>query len=453
MAPRAAPPASPVTVTAPVPPVAPSSLPAPQQSASGSFMCGIGGCMRSFRSEPGLNQHRRDSHGVGGQGLDLHGRDSWMLSQQAREKLRNAGVLRLSGPTTSQARRPPANRGNGGPPAAVHVRRHPPRVAPAVQQGRLPPMPMSIPPANTTTNVLSNGGLAEVEQANSLLSQIMRLLIPADIAISHDGSIIYDGIAWKRIGVATQPEVASMFEKLIHLPKMLQSEEYVPPPKTFSDEYIADYSVSDFETLPEPRDGKPGLRVVVLSCSKIVLGNGCEEAVKIAALDVLTGRPLLNHLSCTDAMAAVQNWRTSVTGFSGFHEFEAARQDRFKILKGWKAARIALGKFVDKNTIIVGYNLRSDLDALRIIHGRSIDLVKCVEKAARGPLSKQQLRLDNLARDLPRVQLKPHPTFGRDCLQDAYAIREVVLWSLKQNEKFVQYAKQKSLDYQRVLGV
>jgi hypothetical protein len=43
------------------------------------------------------------------------------------------------------------------------------------------------------------------------------------------------------------------------------------------------------------------------------------------------------------------------------------------------------GSSFHKDTIIVGHTLRSDLEALRMIHGRAVDMAKIVQKAANGP--------------------------------------------------------------------
>lgn len=120
---------------------------------------------------------------------------------------------------------------------------------------------------------------------------------------------------------------------------------------------------------------------------------------------------------------------------------EAARRDGFKVFKGWEAAKAALYKFIDTQTIIVGHNLRGDLDALRMVHGRSVDIAKTVEKAAGAPLSKRQLSLETLCRDLPAAHLTIHPKFGCDALQNAFAIREVATWVLKNENKLSKWAK------------
>ncbi|KAF1977704.1 hypothetical protein BU23DRAFT_657040 [Bimuria novae-zelandiae CBS 107.79] len=428
-----------------------TASPSSQTASLGSFSCDVRGCGMTFRSEAGLNVHKADSHSVGGQGLDLRGRDSWMLPQNVRNQLREAGVRRPPGPPPQQSRRAPMDNGRRAPAPAASVPRHPPAFIGTAHRPPQNQAHTSLPPANASSSALSIGGPAEIEQANQLHGSIMRLLINADFDIRHDGCIVYDGMSWIRICVVKQNEVVGMFDQLVHLRQQLQAKYHLSHPKTFAKDYENTvYPASEPEYLPEARAGMPGLGVVALCCSKIELHDGREEVVKIATIDVLTGRTLMHYVVCTDPTVIVKDWRSSTTGLTAFQDIELYRTQRFKVLKGWQAARAALCKFVDKNTILLGCNLRSDLDALRIIHGRSVDLLKLVEKAAGGPLSRQQLRLDPLMRDLPQVNLRSNTGPGRDCLQDAYAVRELALWSIKNHDQFVKYAKQKSLDYQRV---
>jgi hypothetical protein len=291
------------------------------------------------------------------------------------------------------------------------------------------------------------GGAAEMDQAKYIQGKILRLLIQSDIFIHHDGKVTVCGIDWTRIGVAKQHEVVGMFDKMCHLPKMLQGE-YLPPPKAFKDEYSAQYLSTDFESSPTRDLAKPGLGVIALSCNKVTLVDGRQEVVKIAAVDLVTCRILMNHLVCTDPHTEVKDWRSQITGLFSWRDMDGARLAGYKVFKGWAAARSTLWKFVDKETIIVGHNLRSDLDALRMIHGRAVDIAKVVEKAAKGPLSKAALGLDSLCRKYPEVRLTSDPEYGRDCLMNAFAARQFGLWVIKNQEKLDKAARQESIALQ-----
>jgi hypothetical protein len=446
-------------------------------ASTSNFVCNIGGCERTYMSEKGLQQHQTDIHGSGGQALDLFGKDAWMMNQQERERLKQQGLLRES-PVAARGAARGGYRGNRGgrggrggrgnrgggaspvqnrapfPPGPPQRPQPPPYPSyPPMAQRNYQPTPNAVAPNGpqplpTSQNM---GGQLEMEQAKLICGKMMRLLLQTDVFIHHDGKISVGGILWTRIGVERQRDAVGMFDGMCHLPRVLQSE-YLPASKTFSSEYTVQYPVSEFESAPARTPAKLRFDIISLACSKIILEDGRHEVIKMAVVDVLTGRVLMSYLVCTNPHAKVSNWHSSVTGFASFRDIEDARQAGYKVLKGWAAARAALFSFIDKDTIIVGHNLRAELDALRIIHGRAVDMVKVVEKAAGGPLSKAQVSLDSWCRDIADVaSLATDPVFGRDCLMNAFAARELGLWVLKNREEFEKKAKQKTRDYQMMM--
>ncbi|KAF2636404.1 hypothetical protein P280DRAFT_510380 [Massarina eburnea CBS 473.64] len=444
-----------------------SSLAVPTQSTpsnapgTGTFICNVGGCGKSCRSEAGLKVHKQDAHNIGGRGLDLIGKDSWMLNPRERERLKSDGLLHAPGPSSSGRRGPPAPMSRPPPTGPAAMNRAPPRPAPVVRAPiSIPPftdMSRFAPPSDPAASMPapagpSVSGPAELEQAQRIYDQIMRLLIAADIVIQNDGKIVCDGNAWTRIGVARQPDVVGMLDKFVHLKvnTKLQGIMFLPSPKAFKIENELNYATKDFEQSPDRLHGQHAFGAVAIATSKIILADGCQDIVKIAAIDILSCRVVMDYLVCTDPTASVKDWRTKMTGLTSFRDMEAARQDGYRVLKGWKAARAALWKFIDRETIIVGHNLRNDMDALRMIHGRAIDVTKSIEKAADGPLSKAQLSLESISRDFPAVRIAPHPNYGQDVLQSAFAVREIALWMLKNETGLVKKAKAMSLDYQRL---
>ncbi|KAF1963022.1 hypothetical protein CC80DRAFT_399135 [Byssothecium circinans] len=439
-------PSNPYASAAPTPTAAPLKPTSTPSESSSVFMCGVGGCQKSCKSEAGLKVHKQDAHNIGGQALDFSGKDSWMLSQRERVRLKEEALLRGPG-SSSFGRRgpPPMGRPLSSGPAARTLQPH---IA-AMINASLRPAPAPVAPTQIPVGQLVSGP-AEMEQANRIYDQILRLLISTDIIIQHDGKIVCSGIAWTRIGVERQPAVVGMLEKFIHLPAKMQYTEYVLSPKAFKEDNAIYYPPTDFERSPVRVSGQPALGTVALSCSKVVLVDGRQDVVKISAIDVLSCRVLLDHLVCTDPTETVKDWRTKTTGMTSWKDMEAARQEGYKVLKGWKAARAALWKFIDNETIVVGLNLRNDMDALRMIHGRAVDIAKSVEKAADGALSKQQLSLESICRDFPAVHLVSHPRYGQDVLQSAFGVRETILWMLKHEPALTQKAKAKSQDYQRL---
>lgn len=278
---------------------------------------------------------------------------------------------------------------------------------------------------------------------------MLRLLIQSDVFIRHNGSIAACGIDWTRIDITSQQNIVSKFESMVHLPANFQRDYDVPFAKAFSEDCKYAYPSEDVEKSPARDRRKVGLEIVAIACSKVVLEDGAQEVVKVAAVDLITGRILMNHLVCTSIRLPVADWRSASTGLFGWSDMEAAHSLGYKVFKGWVAVRAALHKFIDRDTIIVGHNLRPDLDALRMSHGRAIDVAVLFERAANGPLTRSQLALDSLSKDLLKKQLKSDPHYGRDALMNAFAVRQFVLWACKNGDAMRKAAMQKSVDLQR----
>jgi hypothetical protein len=463
------------------PPTAPTPQTAPPVTVSAPlpFPCNMNGCTKSYRSEAGLKVHKADIHGVGGYMVDSFNKDSRVFGLRTRDLFHAVGLLTrtpsgsprslpqgsrfqvvrplpLASRSSVLPSRPPA------PPMSRAPQRFVPAPVPAFGTALQAPLPvhharqqLSVrnSPAQAPTPVpdgLKDGGAYEMDQAKFIQGKILRLLIQSDIFINHGGDITVCGIEWTRISMNKQRDVSGIFDGMCHLPKMLQGE-YLPPPKAMLSEYKLQYPSSDFQSSPPPDDEKPGLSVIALACSKVVLADGLQDVVKIAAVDLVTCQILMNHLVCTDPTAEVQDWRSNETGLSSWGDMEHARKLGYKVFKGWSCVRSALYKYIDKKTIIVGHNLRADLDTLRMVHGRAVDIAKVAEKAAKGPLSKVQLSLDSLCREFPGKTLRSDTQYGRDMLMNAFAAREVGLWVIKNKEDFEKKMRQKSLEYQALM--
>lgn len=439
------------------PPARPSPTPSATTSGTGEFPCSVKACGKVSRSEAGLKVHLQDVHGIGGKAKDFDGKDAWMLSQSTRNERRQNGLLQPppSGPSRGRGSGGRVPSGPNRPPPSSSVIRPPvaPQSIPAFRPlpqalARPPPAHAPHPPPMPTSSNM--GGPYEMEQAQQIQGKMLRLLIQTDIFIRHDGKMNVCAIDWTRIGVEKQPDVSSMFQAMVHLPPALYND-YLPSPTAFADEYTAQYASAEFTNSPDRDRSKPGLEVVAIACSKVLLPNGCQEVIKIAAIDVVTCRILMDHLVCTDGNAPVANWRSDETGLFSWYDIEQARKHGYKVFKGWSAVRAALYKFIDKDTIVVGHNLRSDLDSLRMIHGRAVDIARVSEKRANGPLSKAQLSLDSLCRVFPTLTLKSDPEYGRDVLMNAFAIREMGLWVIKNKDEFEKKVKQLSRDWALIM--
>lgn len=454
------------------------------QTPTSSFDCKSEGCGKSFTSEAAFKIHQADIHGVGGKALDLHGNDQYMLSPHMRQQLKNAGVLHASKKSPlAQGKGRGKDRGSGlassfdlhGPSTTLHSGRvtatgpmaspsynaaHDASSTPRKQTAKFStsakqPLPVStlaeyaaIPVIQTAP--MPTPGAAEIEQAKEIQAQALSLRIQSSIVIYPDGKISAAGKGWSRIELSKQQAVIAEFDQMCHLQQDMQGE-HIPVPNAFKDTYTAQYPSSDFKGSPKRDPAKPGVPVVALWCSKVVLANGHEDLVKVSAVDLAKGRILINHFVCADPTANVNNWCSKITRLANWSDMERARLHEFKVFGGWAAVRSALWEFVDEDSIIVGHNLRSDFNALRMIHGRAVDIVLIAEQAAEGPLSKAQLSLGRMCRTYCNVNLDDDIKLGQDCLTNALAIREMALFVVKNRKEFDEGVRQRSRDYQKVM--
>ncbi|OAL49812.1 hypothetical protein IQ07DRAFT_38303 [Pyrenochaeta sp. DS3sAY3a] len=453
------------------------------QTPNSSFVCKSEGCGKSFTSEAAFKNHQADIHGVGGKALDLHGKDQYILSPHMRQQLKNAGVLQAS--TNSPLARGEGRgtgRGSGlassfdlhGPSTTLHpgrVTATGPMPSPfhnAAQDASSTPGKQT---AKTSTSarqplpVVSTfaefaaipvkqptPGTPEIEEAKDIQVKTLPLRMQSNIFIYHDGKIFVDGKNWSRIEISKQQEVITRLNEMCGLQRYMRGED-TPVPNAFKDLYTAEYPSSDFEESPKRDPAKPGVPVVALWCSKVVLATGHEDLVKISAVDLAKGRVLINHFVCTDPTANVNDWCSKTTRLANWSDMERARQHDFKIFSGWAAARTALWQFVDKDTLIVGHNLRSDFDALRMTHGRALDIVLIAEQVAEGPLSKAQLTLHRMVRTFCNVDIDYYRKIGQqDCPTNAFAVRELALFVVKNRRLFDENFRLRSRDYQKILS-
>lgn len=112
-------------------------------------------------------------------------------------------------------------------------------------------------------------------------------------------------------------------------------------------------------------------RAVALSTVKIDLAYGKEAIVNITVVDFLTGDILLEAIVSPAEDGEVVDWKTDISMIDP-EMIEEMRKDGW-ILEGVKEAREAFLKIVGSETILVGFNLRGDLEALRVAHENVAD--------------------------------------------------------------------------------
>lgn len=117
----------------------------------------------------------------------------------------------------------------------------------------------------------------------------------------------------------------------------------------------------------------------------------------------------------------------------------AVAEARKETLSGWRGARAEVWRHIDADTILVGHSLQNDLDALRMIHTRVADSAILAGNAV-GPGSTRRWGLKGLCHEFLGILVQTGKA-GHDCLEDALAAREVVLWCAQNTVKLADWGR------------
>lgn len=180
---------------------------------------------------------------------------------------------------------------------------------------------------------------------------------------------------------------------------------------------------------------------MVLSTIKVDAAYGKETVVKISVVDFLTGEILVDSLVYPDfrEVLAVVDWKFK-TSMIDAGIMAKARQDG-KTLKGVEEARKKVFEVVGKDTIIVGFDLRGDFEALGLAHGNVADYKTLYSIHCSNTPDGFPLPLHDVFRTLMSYSrfkaIRTHgPTkTGCDSLEDAMATREIILLWVVQKGK------------------
>ncbi|GAA5915383.1 uncharacterized protein JCM6883_006819 [Sporobolomyces salmoneus] len=113
------------------------------------------------------------------------------------------------------------------------------------------------------------------------------------------------------------------------------------------------------------------------------------------------------------------------TRYSGIRE-----EDLEKAEKGIEEVRRELGRWVGKETVVVGHGVENDLNALRVVHKRVIDTAILFPHPNRGTW---RYALRNLTKEyLKKFIQDSDPTIGHSAKDDALAALELVRWKVLQ---------------------
>ncbi|KAK4132129.1 ribonuclease H-like protein, partial [Trichocladium antarcticum] len=177
---------------------------------------------------------------------------------------------------------------------------------------------------------------------------------------------------------------------------------------------------------------------VALDCEMVGVAGGRSELARLGVVDALTGTTLLDVY--VRPREAVWDWRTATSGISAAVLRQAQRRGRL-LGGGWRAARAALFRLVDADTIVVGHDVRHDLRVLRISPRRIVDTsvltqLACVYAGGR----RRQWGLRTLAREFLGVQIQAGPA-GHCCVEDALAARDVARYCVQDMARLDDWAQ------------
>jgi DNA polymerase III epsilon subunit-like protein len=168
--------------------------------------------------------------------------------------------------------------------------------------------------------------------------------------------------------------------------------------------------------------------------------GGQDELIRLCMADYFTGESIINTL--VTPTRKVIDWRTRVSGVTlRMMKIAKARQ---QTLKGWRHARREIWKHIDENTILIGQSLQHDLAVLKMIHTRVVDS-GILAKQAVGEGVVREWGLKNLCHELLGITIQTGKR-GHDCMEDALAAREVVLWCSHNPQVLAEWGRVKNIE-------
>lgn len=211
---------------------------------------------------------------------------------------------------------------------------------------------------------------------------------------------------------------------------------------TTHDFALADPKLAHMQISPSPspksKSNRNARKAVVLDCEMVgVLGpnNGqVSEAIRVSAVDFLSGEILID--TYVEPAERIIAWRSQYSGVTPALFKDMKRRGR--TVRGWRAARELVWKYVDQDTVLMGHALHNDLAVLGIVHGNIVDSAILTRDAVGGECRRswalRTLTLEFLDREIQTG------SSGHDCLEDTFATREVILWCLRNEDGLEEWA-------------
>lgn len=182
-----------------------------------------------------------------------------------------------------------------------------------------------------------------------------------------------------------------------------------------------------FEKTPPPSPNEPKRKAVALDCEMGTSITNSSELIQLCAVDYFTGETLIDTLVLPNV--EMLHYNTKYSGVTP--EMMERAIDEGEYLEGFEGAREELWRWINSETVLIGHSLNHDLWQLRIVHPLIVDSCICVPK-----LQSSGNSLKNLTLELLGKQVQDGST-GHDCVEDALAARELVIWC-SENRAFLE---------------
>lgn len=197
------------------------------------------------------------------------------------------------------------------------------------------------------------------------------------------------------------------------------------PPRCLAAKY------QPYEPVPANTAGYPR-RAIAVDCEMGSGRYGSNELILICVVDFLTGEILINKL--VGPSSRIFDWRTRYSGVRREHMIRAEMIG--DTLNGWRGARAELWKYMDENTVLIGHSLNNDLDAIKLAHHNIVDSSILAENAVGiGP----KWGLKRMCKQLLNINIQTGKK-GHDCVEDTLAARELVLWCMRNPQRFTDWS-------------
>jgi DNA polymerase III epsilon subunit-like protein len=159
--------------------------------------------------------------------------------------------------------------------------------------------------------------------------------------------------------------------------------------------------------------------------------------IQLSVIDYFTGEVLINSL--VNPPTPVRSLNTRYSGVT--RDMMSTALSSGNYLEGWVGARARLWEFIDSETVLIGHALSNDLNVLHLVHPRIVDSALAIP-----PLDGQQQSLKALSMEFLKKRVQTGGKDGHDCVEDAFATRELVIWVLNHPREIAERRKRSDVE-------